>query len=226
MNNVMAKGGVEFVAVFLGIILSLWVDDYTDILNDRKKEKEALGSIVSALRSDIENIDWTIKRAKRAQSRLKSLLTEYDSLSLDTLEYYVDMANGYVTFSLQETPYETLKNTGQLYKISDQDLLRKIIVLYNTHYNNVKTYLEEDKRNIFLIEDHFIDKYEIAGSKYWWITLKDREKGLKELKNDTKYFNYLVVSYNIKTYMIMAFENLNKVAESTLKDIETTLEES
>tara|TARA_B100001996_G_scaffold11932_1_gene9981 strand:- start:719 stop:1114 length:396 start_codon:yes stop_codon:yes gene_type:complete len=128
----MTKGGVEFVAVFLGIILSLWVDDYTDILNDRKKEKEALGSIVSALRSDIENIDWTIKRAKRAQSRLKSLLTEYDSLSLDTLEYYVDMANGYVTFSLQETPYETLKNTGQLYKISDQDLLRKIIVLYNT----------------------------------------------------------------------------------------------
>tara|TARA_B100001996_G_scaffold11932_1_gene9980 strand:- start:445 stop:615 length:171 start_codon:yes stop_codon:yes gene_type:complete len=56
--------------------------------------------------------------------------------------------------------------------------------------------------------------------------LKDREKGLKELKNDTKYFNYLVVSYNIKTYMIMAFENLNKAAESTLKDIETTLEES
>ncbi len=39
----MTKGGVEFVAVFLGIILSLWVDDYTDILNDRKKEKEALG---------------------------------------------------------------------------------------------------------------------------------------------------------------------------------------
>ena len=30
MKNILARGGVEFVAVFLGIALSLWVDDYRE----------------------------------------------------------------------------------------------------------------------------------------------------------------------------------------------------
>ena len=34
MKNILARGGVEFVAVFLDIALSLWVDEY-------QKSKEA-----------------------------------------------------------------------------------------------------------------------------------------------------------------------------------------
>ena len=31
MKNILARGGVEFVAVFLGIAFSLWIDDYQKI---------------------------------------------------------------------------------------------------------------------------------------------------------------------------------------------------
>ena len=30
MKNILARGGIEFLAVFLGIALSLWVDDYRE----------------------------------------------------------------------------------------------------------------------------------------------------------------------------------------------------
>ena len=30
MKNIFARGGIEFLAVFLGIALSLWVDDYRE----------------------------------------------------------------------------------------------------------------------------------------------------------------------------------------------------
>ena len=30
MKNVLARGGIEFIAVFLGIALSLWVDEYRE----------------------------------------------------------------------------------------------------------------------------------------------------------------------------------------------------
>ena len=31
MKNILARGGIECLAVFIGIILSLWVDDKRDI---------------------------------------------------------------------------------------------------------------------------------------------------------------------------------------------------
>ena len=34
MKNILARGGIEFIAVFLGIALSLWVDEF-------QKSKEA-----------------------------------------------------------------------------------------------------------------------------------------------------------------------------------------
>ena len=50
MKNILARGGVEFVAVFLGIALSLWVDDY-------REEKELSDRITE----DYENIFYEVK---------------------------------------------------------------------------------------------------------------------------------------------------------------------
>tara|TARA_A100000164_G_C21209680_1_gene453241 strand:+ start:82 stop:195 length:114 start_codon:yes stop_codon:yes gene_type:complete len=33
MKSILTRSGVEFLAVFLGIALSLWVDDYTENVN-------------------------------------------------------------------------------------------------------------------------------------------------------------------------------------------------
>ena len=44
MRNILAKGGVEFLAVFLGIALSLWVDDY-------RQEKELNNRIIDDYRN-------------------------------------------------------------------------------------------------------------------------------------------------------------------------------
>ena len=35
MKNILARGGIEFLAVFLGIALSLWVDDYRNKINTK-----------------------------------------------------------------------------------------------------------------------------------------------------------------------------------------------
>ncbi len=50
MKNILARGGVEFVAVFLVIALSLWVDDY-------REEKELSDRITE----DYENIYYEVK---------------------------------------------------------------------------------------------------------------------------------------------------------------------
>ena len=57
MKNILARGGVEFVAVFLGIGLSLWVDDYRESKELRERLSDDYQKIYKEVLSNIENID-------------------------------------------------------------------------------------------------------------------------------------------------------------------------
>ena len=54
MKNILARGGIEFLAVILGISGSLWLDDTSTYKNDRKLEYEAYSRLYSALNEDVK----------------------------------------------------------------------------------------------------------------------------------------------------------------------------
>ena len=64
MKKVLTRGGIEFIAVFLGIALSLWVDDFREEreLNDRLKDD--LRKIYLEVQSNIQNIENIIRKNK------------------------------------------------------------------------------------------------------------------------------------------------------------------
>ena len=57
MKNILARGGVEFVAVFLGIALSLWVDDYRESRELRERLSDDYQKIYKEVLYNIENIN-------------------------------------------------------------------------------------------------------------------------------------------------------------------------
>ena len=138
MKNILAKGGIEFLAILIGITSSLWIDDYSTSLNDKKKEKEALFNISVSLNKDLKHIDWVIRDLNNVNTMLDSMIYNFNSLSKDSVASYLDRTNMYLVFSPRISTYETLKNTGQLYKISDLNILEKIIGIYDMHYSWIK----------------------------------------------------------------------------------------
>ena len=78
MKNIFARGGVEFLAVLLGISLSLWVDE-----NSTKKE------IHQALQKDLINIRADLKKDINEIQRIDSLKTK----GLDQIRIYLDILN-------------------------------------------------------------------------------------------------------------------------------------
>ena len=64
MKNILARGGVEFVAVFLGIALSLWVDDYRENVNIRRDVRNSLNAIALELAENKETLSYTINAIK------------------------------------------------------------------------------------------------------------------------------------------------------------------
>ena len=60
MKNLLARGGIEFLAVFIGIVLSLWVDDWRGDRELRHRLEEDYKKIHIEVKADIVNIDSII----------------------------------------------------------------------------------------------------------------------------------------------------------------------
>ena len=214
MKNIIAKGGIEFLAVLIGITSSLWIDDYSTSLNDKKQGKDALVNISVSLNKDLKQIDNVIRDLNNEITMLDSMIYNFNSLSKDSVASYMDKINTYFTFYPNLSTYETLKNTGQLYKISDLDILEKIVNIYEMIYKSTEGWSLDDRRNILLLEDHLIEHYDVVPSDIWIIKLRDLDKEYDKFKNDQKLFNYLSALYGTKKG---ALENINWAKKRNLK---------
>ena len=118
MKNILARGGIEFLAVIMGISGSLWLDDNNTYKNDRKQEYEAYDRLSNALSQDIKIIDNALIENDRRLEILESMMKNIENLSDDTLSTYIDQTQNYVNINPHISDYETLKNTGRLYAIT------------------------------------------------------------------------------------------------------------
>ena len=75
MKNILARGGIEFLAVLLGITLSLWVDE-----NSKNKD------IHLALQKDLINIRADLNKDLNEIERIDSLKTK--GLDMWDLQFY------------------------------------------------------------------------------------------------------------------------------------------
>jgi hypothetical protein len=121
----------------------------------------------------------------------------------------------------QFSDYEALKSTGKLYKISDFDLLQKIIDLYDNKYGEIERLMIEDKRAIFMQDEFFIQNYAMKPA-IEWTTLKDAESDLDRIKSDKVYMNYLVFMYKVKMQVNERWTKLIDDIKIVKKEIDLT----
>ena len=146
---------------------------------------------------DILNIEKELEKNNKMVDVINHLITNIENISADSLTLYIDQTQSYVTLMPQFSDYEALKSTGKLYKISDFDLLQKIIDLYDNKYGEIDRLMVEDKRAIFMQDEFFIKNYAMQPAKVW-TTLKDAKTDLLRIKSDKVYMNYLVFMYKVK----------------------------
>ena len=65
MKKILTRGGVELIAVVLGITLSLWVDDKRELSIIKKNNVKTLKSIKNEVRLRIDYIERKINQYQR-----------------------------------------------------------------------------------------------------------------------------------------------------------------
>ena len=224
MKNILARGGIEFLAVIMGISGSLWLDDNNTYNSDRKQEYEAYDRLSNALSEDIKLMDEALIENDRVIYIIENMMNNMSNLSNDTLSVYIDESQTYANINPHISDYETLKNTGRLYKITDIDLLQKIIDLYDNRYGVIEHWTIEDKRAIFMQDEFFINNYAMAPSVKW-TTLKNVSRDRSKLNNDNIYHNYLIFLFKVKTTLKTEWNKLKDEVLSLQIEIQSKVDQ-
>ena len=223
MNKMLTRGGIEFLAVLLGISGSLWLDDRAQFASDRRYEIEAYQRLSNALSLDIEGLETDSKENIRMIKVLDLMINNIEIISNDSMVLYIDITQSYSDMETHISDYETLKNTGRLYNITDLDMLQRIIDMYDKKYEEINDWKAEDKRAIWLQDEFFINNYSMQPSLKW-TTIRNISKDRLRLNSDKTYRNHLVFLYKVKTQMSVEWEKLRKEMIKLNDDILEKLE--
>ena len=200
MKNVLARGGIEFLAVLLGISGSLWLDDRSTFNQERKYEIEAYQRLSNALSLDMDGLKEDVGKNERMIYVLGLMIDNIDAISNDSLKHYIDITQSYSDMETHVSDYETLKNTGRLYSITEMDMLQRIIDMYDKRYGEISDWKTEDKRAIFMQDEFFIKNYAMQPAENW-TTLRNITNDRQRLISDDTYRNYLIFLYQVKNRM-------------------------
>ena len=114
MKNILARGGIEFLAVFLGIALSLWVDEYQKSKEAKKLNDQILSRLYDNLKADSIDAEWNYRAHKVAyeSGNLIFKWCENGQPQNDSINLYLSRLAIATIFVNNEEEYNALKSSG------------------------------------------------------------------------------------------------------------------
>ena len=196
MKNIFARGGIEFLAVFLGIALSLWVDDYREERELKDRLEDDFQKIYKEVQSNIKNIDNIIKNNRKhlqSESKLLDIINKKEEYSFDKS---IDLIDGlkWPTFFGETTAYRTSIASGR-FNTSDKDTLVRSISLLYEHYF-VRLTLNGDILDQRAFD--FLTKYAVKFNKPRFYQQNIDTLGLEEYFFSDEFHNGLLSAHDIR----------------------------
>ena len=116
MKNILARGGIEFLAVLLGISLSLWVEDWRQNNEIASRLNLDYLNIKQEINEDIDNINNIISKVENQILALNNLVDYYEGKTIFDKD---DLSNNLgtitaPTFYGTKTAYSASVSSGRL----------------------------------------------------------------------------------------------------------------
>ena len=145
MKNILARGGIEFLAVLLGITLSLYIDQQIEESATVKTEKSLLSDLQVSLNQDIDYAQDVLKDM-RASIDAQEILINFECNEVENLSQkelgaiFGTVVRGSTSLFPRYGVYRSLVSNSEMKYIENQELKDKLIDLYDfkfKRYENV-----------------------------------------------------------------------------------------
>ena len=170
MKNILAKGGVEFLAVFLGIGLSLWVDDYRDSVNMKKEIKSSLYALEIEITDNIKTLNYILKRIDFNIGFTEKLLNtdilfKQEVSSKDSIwnASIIPLGN-----KLYLNAYNNMVSSSFIYKIDDKNLLYDIQTIYEYDIPLFEWWVDYETKFIEHIDKYIFNNLALKKTGFNW----------------------------------------------------------
>ena len=139
IRKLISKGGVEFVAVFLGIALSLWVDDWREEKEIITRLQDDYKKIHSEIKKDIINLDNIISLNKKhinTEKYLLSVINKEKEFDFNKVIRSIDSLDS-PTFFGNQSAYNSSLTSGRINISKKPTIVSEIALLYEHFYKRL-----------------------------------------------------------------------------------------
>jgi len=222
MKNILARGGVEFLAVFLGIALSLWVDDYRENVKIKKDVHNSLNAIALELAENKETLLHTIKSIKFNDTFTDRLLDmkNFDNQNIVTKDSIwhaniIPLGN-----KLYVNAYKNMVSSGLLYQIYDRKLLNQIQTVYEYDIKNFEWWVDYETKFVEHIDKYIFKNLALSKKAYDWELDWNNSKTINGIKT-AEFQNLMIGNRSTRDALKYYSQKLNKSMENILTGIES-----
>ena len=163
MKNILARGGVEFLAVLIGLSGSLWIDNSIKENEHKEQNKKILTRLYSNLIADSSDGVWNKNAYERAIKGSENVIKWCDSnpnysMIDDSIEKDISAMLIGIIFVNNEEEYNALKNSGRMDLVNNE----KLIINLHKYYTSLRFLKQIDKLQVDIIYNNlmpFIQNY-------------------------------------------------------------------
>ena len=168
MEKLLTRGGVELIAVVLGITLSLWVDDKKDLSVVKKNNVKTLKSIKAEVALRIKYIDRKMDQYKRDIEVGDYIIKNWNKIDYDSIASITKndrdiilTLKAYRAINLPISIYNSLNSDGSIGKL-EQDSIKIILNdLYEVFPAHIVDGVENERVLYHSFNEYIIKNYPI-----------------------------------------------------------------
>ena len=215
MKNIIARGGVEFIAVLLGISGSLWIDNNKDLKELNYQIERSLHALSETLKSDKKVLEKYVDIDFKKKIVHFEYIQNDDSVRYSSNERLRKAFENTTTNSgirLDNTIFNSLESLGLIYKIEDDSLRNGILNLYQKRYVFLKEITDYHLHTIQQMDEVVLENFVMSKETTMWNLDYSNIMTRKNILENQLFQNYLAA--NKSTHSI-----LNFLCKSILKDV-------
>ena len=214
MEKLLTRGGVELIAVVLGITLSLWVDDKKELSVVKKNNVKTLKSIKAEVALRIKYIDRKMNQYKRDIEVGDYIIKNWNKIDYDSIASITKndrdiilTLKAYRAINLPTSIYNSLNSDGSIGKL-EQDSIK---IILNDLYEVIPAHIVDGVENERVLY-HSFNEYII---KNYPIIVNDAV-GKKEYDDYGRFFDddvvlgYVLEKTHLRKFILKLITNYYK----------------
>ena len=198
MKNILARGGIEFLAVLLGITGSLLIDEKKNDQQLVEQVNSSLHALRGEMQTNIANLekfkDFFPKALPMLDFVIRADSLEY--LSEKEIDLYTQRSSTNWGSKLNNRVYNSMEASGLIYKITNDSLRNKILDLYQETYDRYDYLLDYDLTHIQKFDDISLLAFELRDdpvSTNWTGNWKNKDN-FTQYKENKHVRNFLIAN--------------------------------